>query len=69
MSPDGKPHNQIAHILVDKERHSNVLGVRSFRAAGCDNDHYLGVAKVRERLAVINKDHGYFIWRGSISRS
>jgi hypothetical protein len=30
----------------------NVLDVRSFRAADCDNDHYLVVAKVRERLAV-----------------
>jgi hypothetical protein len=51
-SPDGKTHNQIDHILVDRRRHSNVLDVRSFRAAGCDSDHYLVVAKVRERLAV-----------------
>jgi hypothetical protein len=28
-SPDGKTHNQIAHILVDRQRHSNVLDVRS----------------------------------------
>jgi endonuclease/exonuclease/phosphatase family metal-dependent hydrolase len=51
-SPDGKTHNQIDHILVDRRRHSNVLDVRSFRAADCDSDHYLVVAKVRERLAV-----------------
>jgi hypothetical protein len=51
-SPDGKTHNQIGHILVDRQRHSNVLDVRSFRAADCDSDHYLVVAKVRERLAV-----------------
>jgi hypothetical protein len=51
-SPDGKTQNQIDHILVDKYRHSNVLDVRSFRAADCDSDHYLVVAKVRERLAV-----------------
>jgi hypothetical protein len=25
MYPDGKTHNQIAHILVDRRRHSNVL--------------------------------------------
>jgi hypothetical protein len=30
-SPDGKTHNQIDHILVDRQRHSNVLDVRSFR--------------------------------------
>jgi hypothetical protein len=51
-SPDGKTHNQIDHILVDRRRHSNVLDVRTFRAADCDSDHYLVVAKVRERLAV-----------------
>jgi hypothetical protein len=49
---DGKTHNQIDHILVDRRRHSNILDVRSFRAADCDSDHYLVVAKVRERLAV-----------------
>jgi hypothetical protein len=51
-SPDGKTHNQINHILVDRQRHSNVLDVRSFKTADCDSDHYLVVAKVRERLAV-----------------
>jgi hypothetical protein len=51
-SLDGNTHNQIDHILVDRRRHSDVLDVRSFRAADCDSDHYLVVAKVRERLAV-----------------
>ena len=35
-SPDGK----------------TILDVRSFRGDDCDTDHYLQVAKVRERLAV-----------------
>jgi hypothetical protein len=52
MSPDGKTHNQIDHILVDRRRHSKVLEVRSFRVADCDTVHYLKVAKIRERLAV-----------------
>jgi hypothetical protein len=51
-SPDGKTHKKIDHILIDRRRHSNVLDVGSFRAADCDSDHYLVVAKVRERLAV-----------------
>jgi hypothetical protein len=44
-------HNQVDHILVDRQRHSNVLDVPSFRAADCDSDHYLVVVKVKERLA------------------
>jgi hypothetical protein len=52
MSPDGKTHNQIDHILVERRRHSSVLDAQSFRAADCDTDHYLVVGKVKERLAV-----------------
>jgi hypothetical protein len=51
-SPDGKTHNQIDNILIDRKRYSSVVDIRSFRAADCDTDHYLVVAKVRERLAV-----------------
>jgi hypothetical protein len=57
-SPDGKTHNQIDHILVDGRRRSNILDVQSYRAADCDTDHYLVVAKVRERLAV-NKQRSH----------
>jgi endonuclease/exonuclease/phosphatase family metal-dependent hydrolase len=69
MSPDGKTHNQIDDILVDRRRHSNVLDVRSLRAADCDSDHYLVVAKVWERLAVNEQNHINFLRRHSISRS
>ena len=51
-SPDGKTHNQIDHIWTDRRWHSSMLDARSFRGAECDTDHYLVVAKVRERLAI-----------------
>jgi len=49
--PDGKTHNQIDKILIDRRWHSSILNVRSFRGADCDTDHYLVLPKVRERLA------------------
>ena len=45
-SPDGKTHNQIYYILIDRRWHSSTLDVR------CDTDQCLLVAKVRKRLAV-----------------
>ena len=54
-SPDGKTHNQIDHVSTDRRWHSSILDVLSFRGADCDTDHYLVVAKVRERLAVIKQ--------------
>jgi hypothetical protein len=38
-SQDGKTHNQIDHILIDRRRHSNVLDVPSLRKAESDTDH------------------------------
>jgi hypothetical protein len=40
-SPDGKTHNQIDHILIDRRQHSGVLNVQSFKGAACDTDHCL----------------------------
>jgi endonuclease/exonuclease/phosphatase family metal-dependent hydrolase len=51
-SPDGVTHNEIDHFLIDKRRHSNILDVRSFRGDDYDTDHYLVVAKLRERISV-----------------
>jgi hypothetical protein len=51
-SLDGKTHNQIDCILIDRRWHSAIVNVRSIREADCDTDVCLVVAKVRERLAV-----------------
>jgi len=51
-SPDGKTHNHIAHILIERRWHSSILDVQSFTGVECDTDHFLVVAKVRVRLAV-----------------
>jgi hypothetical protein len=50
--PDGKMHSQTDHISIERRRQSSIPDVQSFRAAECDTDHYLVVAKVRERLAM-----------------
>jgi hypothetical protein len=44
-------HNQIDYILIYRRRHSSVLDVKSFKAADCDTDQYLLVAKVEGRQA------------------
>jgi hypothetical protein len=54
MSPVEKTHNQIENIVIDTRRHSSVLDIGSFRAADCDNIHYLMVAKVRKREYNVN---------------
>jgi len=66
-SPDEKTHNQIDQILIDRSKHSSILDVRSFRGAECDTDHYLVVAKVRERLAVNKQEVRSFMGRDLIS--
>jgi hypothetical protein len=45
----------IDHILKYMRGNSSILDLRSFRAADCDTNHYLVVAKVRERLTVSNR--------------
>jgi hypothetical protein len=51
-SPEGKMHNQIDDVLLDRRWHSSILDVCSVRGADSDTDHYLVIAEIRERLAV-----------------
>jgi len=56
-------------MLINRGWHSTILDIQSFSGADCDTDHSLVVAKVRERLALINKIHRSFTWRDLISGS
>ncbi|PNF24852.1 hypothetical protein B7P43_G12922 [Cryptotermes secundus] len=59
---------RVDHILIDRRPHSSILDVRSFRAADCDSDHYLVVAKDRERLAVSKKQHTVHMERSNLKK-
>jgi hypothetical protein len=49
------------HILIDRRWHSSIPGVRRFRGADCDTDHYLVVVEVRERLEVCKQTAQAFV--------
>jgi hypothetical protein len=38
-SPEGKTHDQIDHISIDRRQHSSALDVQSFRGTECDTIH------------------------------
>jgi hypothetical protein len=42
--------------LIDRRGHFSIQDVRFFRGAGCDTDHNIVVAEVRERLAVSEQE-------------
>ena len=54
-SPDGKTHNQIDEILIDRRWNASILDVRPCRGADRDTDHCLVFAEVRERLEENNR--------------
>jgi hypothetical protein len=55
--------------MVHRRRHTNIRDVRPFRAADYDTDHYLMMAKVRERLAVSKQTtHRFHIERFNLKK-
>jgi len=51
VSPNGRVHNQIDHILINKRHASCIRKVRTFRGADADSDHYLLFAQFNLRLS------------------
>jgi hypothetical protein len=51
-SPEWKTHTQIDHALVDKRRYTDTDDVPSFGGADYNMDHYMAVAKARQRQSV-----------------
>jgi len=49
---DGKTHNQMDYVLINKRWHSSSYDIRHFGGVDCDTDHYLVVAKVRKGLSM-----------------
>jgi len=62
-SPDGKTHNQIYYILIDRRWHSRTLDVRY------DTDHCLLVSKVRKKLAASKQAAQILIGKDLIART
>ena len=52
QSPNRRTVNQIDHVLIDRRHSSNALDVRSYRGANLDSDHYLVIAKIRNRISM-----------------
>jgi hypothetical protein len=67
--PHGKTHSEVDNVLIDRRRHFRVLDDLSFRAACCNTDYYLLVAKVRETLAVIKqRSYRFYMERFSLQK-
>jgi len=66
-SPDGKAHKQINHVLIGDG--IPVYNMYEFSRELTHSDQYLVVAKLRERLAVIKKQHRSLMGKNLISGS
>lgn len=55
ISPDGKTHNQIDHVLMERKHTRTVTDVRTYRGADADSDHMLVIAKMKLLLPELPK--------------
>jgi hypothetical protein len=51
----GKWHNHADRVLTDKKK-SNVVDILYYRDSDRESDHYLDVAKVRDRMSVTERE-------------
>jgi len=51
QSPDGDTENQIDHILIDSRQTSTITGIRIYRGANINSDHYLVRIKTKQRIS------------------
>lgn len=50
MAPDRKTYTQIDHVLISKRKRTDLTDVRTYRGANADTDHFLVVAKIRQKI-------------------
>lgn len=62
MSPDNKATTQIDHILINRRKQTSIKDVRTYRGACADSDHFLVIAKIKQKIKKNNKGQKCTRW-------